>query len=339
MKAYLLYGPEDIRLEEKPVPEPEAGQVLVEPRFTGICGSDVHYYQHGYCGRFVPKRPFALGHEFSGVVSRIGPEVRGLSVGDEVAVDPCMPCGWCRYCRRGDYNLCLSMKVLGSASCDPHLDGGFGQVVAVPARNCYVLPDGISLSQASLLEPLCVALHAVRLVDDIAGRSVLITGGGPIGQLVLRVVQAFGALRICLSDIDPFARNFAAASGATAVLDPADGPTAAASDDYDIVFEASGVPAALGFGLETIHRGGTLVQIGTLPHEVTLPANLIMAKQLKVLGSFRYANVFETAMNMIVAGAVRLDGIISEVYPFDQVPEAMQRALKKERMVKVQVKH
>ncbi len=279
MQTYLLHGPEDIRLTEKPKPDLRPDEVLIRTCFTGICGSDVHYYRDGSCGRFVLKRPFALGHEFSGVVSQTGGDVDELKVGDEVAIDPCMPCGQCRYCRSGKINLCSNIRVVGSASCDPHLDGGLGQFVAVQARNCFVLPHGIDLSQASLLEPLCVALHAVRRVDEIAGRSVLVTGGGPIGQLVLRVVQAFGALRTCVSDIDPFARQFAIESGASNVLDPAGMETVAASDGYDVVFEM--------------------------------------------------------AIAMVAAGAIRLDGIISEVYRFDQVPEAMQRAMKKENMVKL----
>lgn len=131
MKTYLLYGAKDIRLSEKPVPIPGDDQVLIKPKFTGICGSDVHYFQHGYCGNFIPKRPFALGHEFAGVVDSIGANVIRLKVGDEVAVDPSMPCGSCKHCKSGHYNLCLSMRYFGSASCDPHMDGSMGQYLVV----------------------------------------------------------------------------------------------------------------------------------------------------------------------------------------------------------------
>jgi L-idonate 5-dehydrogenase len=337
MKAYLLHGAEDIRLADRPHPEPETGQVVIETRFTGICGSDIHYYKHGYCGRFIPKRPFALGHEISGVVSAVGSEVQELHVGDEVAIDPSMPCGQCEHCLGDHYNLCTAMKFLGSASCDPHMDGGQGQFVVVPAKNCHVLPQGISLSQASLLEPLCVAMHAVKQVSNIEGASVLITGGGPIGQLALRVAQAFGAVRVSLSDIDAFAREFAMQSGAHAVINPLDKNAWDGNEGYDLVFEASGAPAAMGAGLEIIKRGGTLVQIGSMPEEVTIPANLIMTKELRVQGSFRYANVFEPAIAMVAAGQLNLDGIISETYGFDEIPEAMKRALHKDRVVKVQV--
>lgn len=337
MKTYLLHGAKDIRLEEKPAPEPGAGQVLLAPKFTGICGSDVHYYQHGYCGRFVPKRPFALGHEFSGVICGIGANVQGLSVGDEVVVDPSMPCGRCRHCRSGQYNLCLAMKYFGSASCDPHIDGALAQYVAAPAANCHVLPAGISLAQAALLEPLCVAMHAVRRVEEIAGASVLITGGGPIGQLILRVVQAFGALNVAVSDVDEFARDFALQSGADAVINPLDEAAWKSCDDYEVVFEASGVSSALANGLEVAQRGGFVVLVGTLPEKLSLPGNLIMNRQLKVLGSFRFANVFEQALAMVAAGIINLDGIVTATYGFAEVPQAMQRALSKDRVMKVQV--
>ncbi len=337
MKIFQLHAAEDIRLDEKPKPEPRAGEVLVEPKYTGICGSDVHYYKHGYCGRFVPKRPFALGHEFAGMVCQVGNGVQGLKAGDEVAIDPSMPCGSCEHCHSGHYNLCPSMKYFGSASCDPHLDGSLAQYVAVPAANCHILPGGISLSRAALLEPLCVALHAVDQVELLAGASVLITGGGPIGQLILRVARAFDAGKIALSDVDSFAREFAGKSGADTVVNPLEEGAWDACEGYDVVFEASGVPSALATGLEVAHRGGTLVLVGTLPEEVTLPANLIMSKQLKVFGSFRFAHVFEKALTMVAAGKIDLDGMVTDTYGFDAVPQAMQRALSKDKVMKVEV--
>ena len=337
MKTYLLYGPKDIRLAEKPAPNPEAGQVLVEIKFTGICGSDVHYFNHGFCGRFVPKRPFALGHEFSGIVKQLGSNVQGLSVGDEVAVDPSMPCGACNFCRSGHYNLCLSMKFFGSASCDPHIDGSMGQFVVVPSSNCYVLPEGIDLANASLLEPLSVAMHAVRQVGDISGKSVLITGGGPIGQLILRVARAFGAYKVTMSDVSAYARDFALASGAIAAINPLDEHAWQSDNNYDVVFEASGVPSALANGLEVVRRGGAVVLVGTLPELFSLPGNLIMSKELKLFGSFRFAHVFHDAINMVAAGQINLDGIVTDIYGFDDVPEAMQKALAKENVMKVQI--
>lgn len=335
MKAYLLYGARDIREAERPEPEPAPGTVIVEPRYTGICGSDVHYFQHGYCGRFVPKRPFALGHEFSGVVTRLGEGVTSLAPGDEVAIDPSMPCGHCSHCRTGRYNLCAGMRYFGSASCDPHLDGSMARLVEVPAANCHRLPAGLILADASLLEPLSVALHAVRQAGSPAGRNVLVTGGGPIGQLILRVLRAFGAANLTISDPDPFARSFALRHGADAVIDPLSPPSQPAS--FDICLEASGAPAALVNALESMNRGGTLVLVGTLPEQVSLPANLIMNRELTLRGSFRFANVFEDAMQLVAKGVLRLDGMVTQVHPFAAIPQAMQQALDRQSVMKIQI--
>jgi L-idonate 5-dehydrogenase len=337
MKSFLLFGPEDVRLSEKPLPVIGPDDVLVEPKFTGICGSDIHYFRHGYCGNFRPKSPFALGHEFSGIVHSVGTNVYHLSIGDEVAVDPSMPCGTCSYCRCGQYNLCLSMRYFGSASCDPHIDGSMAQFVIVPKTNCYILPQGISMSQASLLEPLSVAMHAVRQVEHIAGKSVLITGGGPIGQLILRVLRAFGASFIAVSDVSDYARQFAMNSGANHVVDPLDESSWKSMDQCDVVFEASGIPSALSNGIQILKRGGTLVMVGTLPETFIITGNAIMSKQLRVLGSFRFANVFEDALKMVASGIIGLEGIITATYGFNEIPMALEKALEKKDVMKIQI--
>lgn len=337
MKTYLLFGPEDLRLSDRPMPGIGEGQVLVQTRYTGICGSDVHYFRHGYCGSFVPKRPFALGHEFSGVIHAVGSNVGNLKPGDEVAVDPSMPCGTCNHCRKGQYNLCLSMRFFGSASCDPHIDGSMGQFVAVPSANCHVLPSGMDLAKAALLEPLSVALHAVRQARDIAGRSILITGGGPIGQLILRVVRAFGACHVTVSDVSDYARQFALESGADQAVDPLDENARKAFNGYDIVFEASGIPSALSDGIRALERGGTLVLVGTMPESFTIEGNHIMRKQLRLLGSFRFANTFEDAIRMVASGVINLHGLITDTYGFQDTATAMKKALEKKGVMKIQI--
>jgi 2-desacetyl-2-hydroxyethyl bacteriochlorophyllide A dehydrogenase len=337
MKTFLLHGPKDIRPAEKPVPEPGPEEVLVEIKFTGICGSDIHYFDHGYCGRFIPKRPFALGHEFSGIVRQAGSKVHGLRPGDEVAVDPSMPCWLCEHCRTGRYNLCLFMKYFGSASCDPHMDGSMGQFVSVPASNCHVLPKGIDLAKASLLEPLSVAMHAVRRVDSVSGKNVLITGGGPIGQLILRTAKAFGAYRVTVSDVNPYAREFALAGGADSAVDPGEENIWKTHNDYDVVFEASGAPPALANGLEAVRRGGSVVLVGTLPEQFNFPGNSVMSKELKVLGSFRFAHVFRDAINMVATGQIDLNGIVTDIFGFEDTVPAIQKALTKDKVMKVQI--
>ncbi|MEI6581953.1 MAG: L-idonate 5-dehydrogenase [Chitinophagia bacterium] len=337
MKSFLLYGPKEVRITEKSIPSCGPNQLIVQPKFTGICGSDIHYYRDGYCGSFKPQYPFALGHEFSGVIHSVGEQVTGLAVGDPVAIDPSMPCGLCNYCRGGMYNLCLNMRFYGSASCDPHQDGSMAEYVLAPARNCYLLPRGISLSQASLLEPLSVAMHAVHRAGSVAGKRVLITGGGPIGQLILRVLRAFGAYSITLSDVSNYAREFALSSGATQVVNPMQPAEMHQLESMDIVWEASGNPSALNDGIRALKRGGTLVLVGTMPETFSITGNAIMSKQLNILGSFRFAHVFEEAIRMIAAGIIQLDGLITDTFPFEETPQALQEALNKQERMKIQI--
>ena len=240
------------------------------------------------------------------------------------------------------------MRFLGSAACYPHIDGGFAQYVPVPAINCLPLPEGMDYGYAALLEPLTVAVHAVRRPGAIgggalAGKSVLITGAGTIGQLALRVARSYGAGMLAVSDVDDFARTSSLEAGADHAFDPGDPEMEDIARElskggFEVIIEISGVPAALGQALCLARRGGTIVQVGSLPHEVTLPANLIMAKELAVLGSFRSVNVMYEALDLAASGRIDLDPIITSVFDFRELPLAMETAVKKDKVIKVQIK-
>ena len=342
MRAFILHGKEDLRHGELPTPGTLPGQILVRVRCVGICGSDVHYFSHGRVGNFVPKRPFALGHDFAGEVAEIGQGVSGFAIADRVVIDPSQPCGHCRHCRSGRYNLCENMRYFGSASCDPHLDGGFAEFVAVPARNCHLMPDTMTYGEASMLEPLSVALHAAQRAGNLAGAAVLVAGGGAIGQLIALAARAFGATQVTLSDLTEFPRRFAMEMGADAALDPADAASEQraleiSNGGFDIVFEAAGSTHALIQALKIVRRGGTIVQVGTLPPEVPIPANLIMAKELSVIGSFRFAHVFPLALQLVASGRIHVAPLISQTFPFDETPQAMAKAVAKEGVIKIQI--
>lgn len=342
MPAFVLHGAKDLRLEEVPRPVPGPGEMLVRVRSAGICGSDLHYFQHGCCGNFVPTRPFVLGHECAGEVAALGEGVAGPAPGTKVAVDPSQPCGRCRCCREGRYNLCPEMVYFGSASVDPPVDGCFAESVVVPAGNCVPLPDGFGLPWAALLEPMSVATHALRRSGGVAGRSVLITGGGPMGQMILMAATAFGAGRVVVSDPRPFARCVAEQHGATATFDPAgdDGAAQAASlarDGFEVVFEASGAPAALTRAVELSARGATVVQVGTLPDGVAIPANTLLSRELQYVGSWRFANVFERVIDLVVSGGIDPRHLITHTFPFEQLPEAIRVAGSGGEVIKVQV--
>ena len=342
MRAFILHGKEDLRRGDLPRPEAQPGQVLVKVRCVGICGSDVHYFSHGRVGNFVPKRPFALGHEFAGEVAETGEGVSGFARGDRLVIDPSQPCGQCPHCTSGRYNLCENMRYFGSASCEPHLDGGFAEFVAVPARNCHRMPDAMSWGEAAMLEPLSVALHATRRAGNLAGASVFVAGGGAIGQLIALAARAFGAGQVTLGDLAEFPRRFAIEQGADNALDPSDVASEQQAIEisrggFDVVFEAAGSAHALIHALRIVRRGGTIVQVGTLPPEVPIPANLIMSKELTVTGSFRFAHVFAMALQFAGSGRIKVAPLISRTYPFDQTPQAMAMAVAKEGVIKIQI--
>jgi L-idonate 5-dehydrogenase len=342
MRAYRLHGKGDLRAEELQRPKALPGQVVLRVRRAGICGSDIHYYSHGRIGAFVPKHPFVLGHEFAGEVVGIGDGVSPSLLSRRVAVDPSIPCGECKFCRGGRYNLCRNMRFYGSASCDPHIDGGFAEYTSAPAANCFIAPDSLGWGEAAMIEPLSVAVHAVRRAGDIAGRKVLVTGGGPIGQLAALVSRAFGAMQVVLSDIAAFPRDLAVKLGADAALDAKAADfegqgLSIAQGGFDFVFEASGSPDALAQAIAVAERGATIVQVGTLPTPVTAPLNSIMAKELNYIGSFRFANVFATAFGLAVSRRIDLSALIGAVLPLGEMNKAMELAIGKHKVVKVQV--
>jgi L-idonate 5-dehydrogenase len=340
--AYFLEGPKILARREIRLPDIPAGWALIKVHRVGICGSDIEYYSHSKCGVFVPRQPFVLGHEFSGEVVRVGKGVQSLPVGSRVTVDPSIPCRSCHYCTSGRYNLCTNMRVIGSASGYPHLNGAFSQYVAVPAENCHKFSEQLSFAEAAFLEPLSVAVYAALRPRLIAGQNILITGAGTIGQLLNLVLRDFGAGRITVSDLQSGRRQVALEGGADYAIDPKaediqDNVSRIAAEGFDLIFEASGAAPALDDSLRMIRRGGTIVQIGTLPDEVTLPANKIMTKELTVLGSFRYAHVFSMALNLLEQRRIDVRPLISETFTFEKVPEAFERGAERGDSIKLQV--
>ena len=333
MFAWVLHGKRDLRGERRPDPAPEPREVLVQVERVGICGSDIHYYRDGRVGAFVPSRPFVIGHEVAGEVVEIGDGVAHLQVGDRVAVDPSQACLRCEWCRSGRFNLCPEMRYFGSAATDPPTDGALCELKAVPAANCYRLGDELSYAAGALLEPLAVACHAVLRAGSVAGKRVAVSGGGPIGQLVATVARALGATRVAVADPRPAARA-AAAQRADAVFDPAAG---AVGGEPQVTFEAAGAADSLRWALEHTARGGTIVQIGTLQHELEAPLNLIMSKELQVLGSFRFAGGFRVGADLLAAGRIEIESLITAVLPLAQTPAALERAADDPATVKLQV--
>lgn len=343
MQAAVLYGPRDIRVEPFRSPELMPGMVLLRNRLVGICGSDQHYYEHGYCAAFVPDRPFVLGHEVMAEVATVADDVDTVRVGQRVAVNPARSCGFCDYCRSGHFNLCTRVTMLGSASTTPPTNGGLAEFVAVRADQCHVLPDSVDENLGAMIEPFAVALHALKRAGSVSGNRVLVTGAGTIGLLAAVTARAFGAAPVAISDIVLARRNKAGELGIDAVLDPlaadcADRAAELSGDGFDFVFEASGAPAALRSAFDLVRPGGTIVQIGTLgTTDVPLPANRLMNKELNLIGSMRYGNVFDDAIRLIAAGRVDLRPLLDRVFPLEESVKAFEFAADRARSCKVQI--
>ena len=329
MQAYYLHGPRDLRLTDIDPPQPDPDEVLVRVRATGICGSDLHYYLHGKNGDFVPERPFVLGHESAGEIVDSGAFADALPVGSRVAIDPSHSCRACADCRKGDYNLCPNMRYFGSAACSPPQDGSFREYVQIRAENCHPIPEVMDFRTAALLEPLSIAVHGIGRAGAIAGKTALITGAGPIGQLIGLVARHYGAAHLAVSDIRQDALDLAASLWADQPL-RADQPTAvseAAGEGFDVVIEASGAPAALETAYEHCKAGGIIVQLGVQGGPIELPVNLVMQKELTVRGSFRFAHVFAAALDLLARRQLNIAPLISGCYDFPDLVAGFEAAL------------
>jgi 2-desacetyl-2-hydroxyethyl bacteriochlorophyllide A dehydrogenase len=344
MKAGVLHGAGDIRLEEYEAPTPLPGMVIIRIKRAGICGSDLHYFKDGYCGAFVPTRPFILGHELTGEIFAVHKDVVSpTGIGSRVTVNPARSCGLCEYCKSGRSNLCPDTIMLGSGSTNPPTNGAMAEFVMVRSDQCHLLPDDFDDGSGAMIEPLAVALHAVKRAGDISGKKILVTGGGTIGLLTAITAKAYGAGKVIVSDMVPERRNFALESGADHVLDPSgqnmeEQVQQLTGSGFDLIFEASGSVAALRQAFDIVRPGGTIVQIGTLGTEnISLPANKLMVKEIQLIGSFRYGNIFDEAIALVSSGRINLRPFITGVLPFSDISKAMHLAADKVHSLKVQI--
>ena len=338
--AATLFGPEDLRVIERDLGDLVPGMVRIAFGAGGVCGSDMHYFKHARVGDFVVKSPLVLGHEVSGTIAAINGIAPGLKVGDRVAVNPSRWCGTCPNCTAGKHHMCDAIYFMGSASKTPHMQGGYSSFFdAIPAQGVKI-PDHVKFEAAALAEPLAVCLHAVARAGDIAGKSVLIVGAGPIGLITMLAARRAGAGRIVVSDIAAAPLALARKLGADAAIDVSQGGDALADEarthPIDVVYEASGAVPGLTSAIQTVRRGGTVVQIGSLPGGLQpAPVNAIMAKELNVLGSFRFGHVYYDAVAMIADGSLDIMSIVTGSRKLSDAPDALRLAFDRSQSMKV----
>jgi L-idonate 5-dehydrogenase len=336
-----LYGPHDIRIEREPVAAPGPGQVVVRIGAGGICGSDLHYYHDGGFGPIRVREPIILGHEVAGTVETLGEGVADLAVGDRVALNPSRPCNRCRYCREGLRQHCLEMRFYGSALRFPHEQGGFRDLMVAEAFQCEKVGPGTSLAEAAVAEPLAVCLHAVARAGELSGRRVLVTGSGPIGALTAAAGARAGAAEIVVTDLQDAPLAVARAMGATKTVNVAAEPEAlepyyADKGTFDLAFECSAAAPAVASAIKAVRPQGTVVQLG-VAGDLPIPVNVLVSKEINLIGSHRFDAEFAEAVRLIDRRAIDVRPVISGSYPLEEAGAAFARAGDRSRAVKIQL--
>ncbi len=326
MRAVVVHGAGDVRVEERPDPVAGPGEVVLDLEWGGICGSDLSYWRHGSAGTSVIRAPLVLGHEVAGRVAACGPGVHGIEVGLPVTVHPATLVGEGRMPERlaGRTNLYPEVRYLGSAALVPHTDGAFVEQKTFRADQLRPLPEGVSTLHGALAEPLAVAMHAVRRAGDVRGCDVLVNGAGPIGALVVAALTFAGARSVTAADVSAGALDLARAMGADHLVDVGAGESL--PSDVELVVEASGAPGVLGAVLHAVARGGTLVQVGNLPGEPAAAAlGDLVTREITWVGSYRFVDEITDAVAAMAAG-LDVSPLITHQFPLTDAVEAMRTA-------------
>ncbi|MCU1567238.1 MAG: 2-desacetyl-2-hydroxyethyl bacteriochlorophyllide dehydrogenase [Pseudarthrobacter sp.] len=320
--AVVAHAANDLRIDELTLAAPASDEAVIEVHYGGICGSDLHYWLHGAAGESILKAPLVLGHEISGTVARAAADGSGPAAGTAVAVHPATPGpGAARY-PEDRPNLSPGCTYLGSAARFPHKDGAFSRYVNLPTRMLRTLPDHIDLRTAALIEPASVAWHAVARAGDVAGKSALVIGSGPIGALAVAVLKRAGARRITAVDMHSKPLEIATAVGADRVITAGDAEAIAAVE-ADVVIESSGNHHGLASAIQGATRGGTVVMVGLLPTgPQPVLISLAITRELELKGSFRFNDEIDDVIAALADGSLHIEPVITHEYPVEDALEA-----------------
>ncbi|WP_030253133.1 NAD(P)-dependent alcohol dehydrogenase [Streptomyces violens] len=317
-RAAVLHAAEDLRIEELPLRPLGADDVLIAVDAVGVCGSDMHYFASGRNGGNVLRQPTVLGHEASGTVVATGPSAT-VTPGTHVAVEPAVGCGTCAVCRSGRYNLCPTGTCFGS----PPVHGTLATHLVAPSRAVHPLPDAIPLELGAFIEPLAVAVWAVRRAEVTFGDRVLITGAGPIGILCCQVARAAGAVEVVVTDINDARLARARELGATRTVNTARHNLELSG--FDRLLECSAHPSALWQALHALRPGGRATVVGQAAPTVDgLPLAHLQRHEIDLVCAFRYAHAFPTALALAADGSVDLASVLTGRFPLEHAAEALR---------------
>jgi len=340
MKTLTIHAAHDLRLEDHAIDPLGPGQLRLRLATGGVCGSDLHYYNHGGFGAVRLREPMILGHEVSAYVEALGQGVTGFTSGQLVAVSPSRPCATCQYCLEGLPNHCLNMRFYGSAMPFPHIQGAFREVLIADASQC-VDATGLTPGEAAMAEPLAVTLHATTRAGQMLGKRVLVTGCGPIGILSILAARRAGAAEIVATDLSDFTLGIARRCGADLALNTRSTPDALApytanKGYFDVLYECSGAAPALAAAIPCLRPRGTILQLG-LGGDMTLPMMAITAKELDLRGSFRFHPEFATGVKLMQSGLINLKPLITHTVPLADAETAFKLASDRALAMKAQI--
>jgi L-iditol 2-dehydrogenase len=323
MKQAVLSEPQKVVFRDVPKPEPGPGQVLIQVKRIGICGSDIHAYygKHPYISC-----PIVQGHEFAGRITEVGPDVQILNTGDDVTVMPQLVCGQCYPCRHGNYHICNSLKVIGCQA-----DGAAQEFLAVDQGLVIKLPQGMDYDSGAMIEPVAVGAHAVGRLGSVEGRKILVLGAGPIGNLTAQVAAGRGAVSVAIADISTHRLEIAGACGIPQTINLTKEDLAGAvgktfgPDGADAILECVGVEETVSQAISTARKGTDIVIVGVFAGKPRVDIGLVQDKELRLIGTLMYRVLdYWTAVELVQSGKVKLAPLMTRHFPFDQYPDAYQ---------------
>lgn len=334
MKALVMEAYRTFVYKDVPTPKPASGEVLVRVKACAVCGSDVHGID-GSTHRRQP--PVIMGHEAAGVIEAVGDGVSGYKPGDRVTFDSTIYCGTCDRCRAGLVNLCASRRVLGVSCDDYRQDGAFAEFVLVPQHILYPLPDKVSFTQAAMVEPLAIAMHAATRTKVQQGAAVLIAGVGTIGMLTLQVVGSMGAATLIAVDVDNKKLAAARANGATHCFNTSEPDVfrkilhATGGEGVDIAFDAVGIAETVNLCIDAARLNGAIVLVGNLKPSIDFPLQKVVTRQLSLFGSCASAGEYGACLDLIAKGVVDTDRMISRTVPLSEGGAWINRVYEREK--------
>ena len=342
MKVAVMTGKQQMSWVERDIPRPKAGELQIKLEYVGICGSDLHFYSEGRLGNWVPQGPLILGHEPAGIVTELGEGVQGFEIGDRVTLEPGVPCGTCKDCLEGHYNLCPNLKFMAIPK---ERDGVFSEYCTHAAFMSFKLPDNVSSMAGALIEPLSVGMHACALSGARLGQNAIILGSGCIGLVTLMALRARGVTEVYVADVIEKRLEKAKELGATRVFNSREESIeefakTLPGGGVDLVYECAGNRVTTLQSCKLIRRAGSVTLVGVSPEPILeLDIATLNAMEGTIYSVYRYRNLYPSAIKAVSEGLIPLDRVVSHTFDFAKLIEGVDYSLKhKDEVVKGVIK-